>query len=142
MLPSTKKWFVEKNLNIKNCHGCLCFTHKTTLFNLRKFSLFATKYSTYILWYRYESGLCEWYEIGFMDWLLCNLVILIRVMQDPILTFRQGSIISEKPGYLSEKFKTLRSPNYHTAWNFLVAFCTFSCLPVSTKGSSGFFYFV
>ena len=30
-------------------------------------------------------------------------------MQNPILKFRQSSIISEKPGYLSEKLKTLTS---------------------------------
>ena len=34
------------------------------------------------------------------------------VMKNLILKFRQSSIISEKPGYLSEKLKTLTSSNY------------------------------
>ena len=32
-------------------------------------------------------------------------------MQNPLLKFRQSFIISEKPGYLSEKSKTLTSSN-------------------------------
>ena len=32
-------------------------------------------------------------------------------MQNPIPKFRQSPIISEKPGYLSEKLKTLTSSN-------------------------------
>ena len=31
-------------------------------------------------------------------------------MQNPVLKFRQSSFISEKPGYLSEKLKTLKAP--------------------------------
>ena len=33
-------------------------------------------------------------------------------MQNPLPNFRQSSIISEKPGYFSEKFETLMSFNY------------------------------
>ena len=33
-------------------------------------------------------------------------------MQNPLLKCRQSSIISDKPGYLSGKLKTLRSSNY------------------------------
>ena len=34
-------------------------------------------------------------------------------MQNPIPKFRQSPIISEKPGYFSEKLKTLMSSDYH-----------------------------
>ena len=34
-------------------------------------------------------------------------------MQNPMLKLRQTSFISEKPGYFSEKLKTLTSSNYH-----------------------------
>ena len=34
-------------------------------------------------------------------------------MQNSIPKFRQSSIISEKPGYLSEKLKILSSPYYN-----------------------------
>ena len=34
-------------------------------------------------------------------------------MQNPQPKFRQGSIVSEKPGYLSGKLKTLMGSNYH-----------------------------
>ena len=34
-------------------------------------------------------------------------------MQNPILKFRQSSIVFETPGFLSEKLKTLTSFNYH-----------------------------
>ena len=37
----------------------------------------------------------------------------ITVIQNPIPKFRQSSIISVKPGYLSEKLKILTSSNYH-----------------------------
>ena len=33
-------------------------------------------------------------------------------MQYPLLKFRQGSIVSEKPSYLSGKLKTLTGSNY------------------------------
>ena len=60
-------------------------------------------------------------------------------MQNPLLKFRLNSIISEKPGYMPEKLKTLTSSNYHKVRYFLLKFCT-RFLPnntVSTKGSSG-----
>ena len=43
-------------------------------------------------------------------------------MQNPIPKFRQGSIISEKPGYLSEKLKTLTSSNYDKVYYFWLKF--------------------
>ena len=43
-------------------------------------------------------------------------------MQNPIPKFRQGSIISEKLGYLSEKLETLTSSNYHKVEYFLLKF--------------------
>ena len=42
-------------------------------------------------------------------------------MQNPIPKFRQSSIFSEKPGYLSRKLETLKSSNYMEYifyWNF------------------------
>ena len=38
-----------------------------------------------------------------------------QVTQDAIPKFKQSSIISEKPGYLSQKLKILRSFNCHKA---------------------------
>ena len=40
-------------------------------------------------------------------------------MPNPIPKFRQSSIISEKPGYSSEKLKTLTSSNYPRALDFI-----------------------
>ena len=37
-------------------------------------------------------------------------------MQNPIPKFRKSSIISEKPGYLSEKLKTLTNSNYNKVY--------------------------
>ena len=45
-------------------------------------------------------------------------------MQNPIPKFRQSSIMFEKPGYLSEKMKTLTSSNYSKGYYFLLKFCT------------------
>ena len=39
-------------------------------------------------------------------------------MQNPLLKFGQNSIISDKPGILSEKLKTLMSSNYHRVYIF------------------------
>ena len=52
-------------------------------------------------------------------------------MQNPIPKLRKTSIISKKPGFLSEKFKTLTSSNYHGVKYFLLKFST--RLPMSTK---------
>ena len=46
-------------------------------------------------------------------------------MQKPPLKLRQDSIISEKPGYLSEKLKTLWSSSYHRIQYFFLKFVTF-----------------
>ena len=45
-------------------------------------------------------------------------------MQNPIPKLRQTSIISKKPGFLSEKLKTLRKFNYHRVSYFLLKLCT------------------
>ena len=45
-------------------------------------------------------------------------------MQNPLLKFRQSSIISEKLGYLSEKLKALTSSNYDRVKYFLLKFWT------------------
>ena len=47
-------------------------------------------------------------------------------MQNPIQKCRQSSILFEKPGVLSENFKTLTSSNYPT---------------MSTRGCAGFVLF-
>ena len=67
-------------------------------------------------------------------------------MQKPIPKFRQSSFISKKAGYFPEKLKILTSSNYHKVhlfiFYFLLKFCTYvSVLPMSTKGSLGFFLF-
>ena len=62
-------------------------------------------------------------------------------MQNPLLKSRHSSCISEKPGYLSEKLRTLM--NYNSVefnifcWNFVHV----SVLRKSTKGCVGFFMF-
>ena len=60
-------------------------------------------------------------------------------MQNPILKFRQSSCISEKPGYLSEKFKTLTSSNYLKVYNFLLKLSTRLCLTNVHKRMYGIF---
>ena len=56
-------------------------------------------------------------KLAFTEWGFYNLVILIKLCKLQYLIwipkFRQSSIISKKPGYLSEKLKTLTSSNYH-----------------------------
>ena len=61
-------------------------------------------------------------------------------MQNPILKFRQSSIISEKPGYLSEKLETLMSSNqeFNIFSEILHMFLTWQCLQ---KGVCDFFKF-
>ena len=39
-------------------------------------------------------------------------------MENPLLTFRQNSIISEKPGYLTEKLKTFTSLKFFVKFFF------------------------
>ena len=62
-----------------------------------------------------------------------------QVLQNPIHTFRQNSIICEKPGHLPEKLKILTSSNNHRALYFLLKFCARFLMP--TKGCSGFSLF-
>ena len=65
--------------------------------------------------------------LAFRDWLFYNLIILFKLMPE----FIQSSIISKKPGYLSENLKTL--PNWKLAH--------VSYLTMSTKRCSGFILF-
>ena len=62
-------------------------------------------------------------------------------MQNLIPKFSQNSIISEKPGYFSEKLKALASSNYNRSFFFseiLRKFPTEQCLQ---KGLRNFFSF-
>ena len=65
----------------------------------------------------------------------------IVVLQNLIPKFRQSSIISEKPGFLSEKLKTLTSFNYHRVQYFLLKFCTRFLLTNIDKRVFGIFLF-
>ena len=63
-------------------------------------------------------------------------------MQSPIQKFRQNSIVFEKPGILSENFKTfyeLRLP--YISILFCRNFAYVSYLPMSTKACVGVFLF-
>ena len=62
-------------------------------------------------------------------------------MQNTIQKFRQSSIVFEKPGFLSEKLKTLTSSNYHRVQYIFRNFVHVSYLSMSTKGCSRFFFF-
>ena len=61
-------------------------------------------------------------------------------MQNPISKLRQGSIISEKPSFLSEKLKILTSSNYHTVYYFLLKFCARFLLTEVYKNSTIFLF--
>ena len=52
-------------------------------------------------------------KLAFMEWFFLQFGNTNQVIQSSILKFRQNPIISEKPGYLTEKLKTLTSLNYH-----------------------------
>ena len=52
-------------------------------------------------------------KLAFTDWFFYNLNSTNQVTQNPIPKLKQSSIISEKPGHLSEKLKTLTSSDYH-----------------------------
>ena len=59
-------------------------------------------------------------------------------MQSPLVKFRQSSIISVKPCYLSEKLKNRQAP---TAIEFNDFFCwNFPTYEMSTKGCSAVFF--
>ena len=45
-------------------------------------------------------------------------------MENPIQKVRQSSIVFEKPGYLTETFKTFTSSNYLSAEHLLLKFFT------------------
>ena len=49
-------------------------------------------------------------------------------MQNLIQKFRQSSVVFQKLDILSEKWKTLTSPNYHRLQYILLKFCTRSLL--------------
>ena len=61
-------------------------------------------------------------------------------MQNLIPKFRQSSIISEKPGYLSEKLKTLTTCDYHRVKIFLLKFYTRFLLNNAYKTVFGIFF--
>ena len=65
-------------------------------------------------------------------------------MQTPKFKFRQSSIISEKPGYLSEKLKTLTTSNYllESLIFFAEILHTFPTCKFLQKRVRQFFYFV
>ena len=63
-------------------------------------------------------------------------------MQNPILKFRQSSVISGKPGYLTKKLKLWQAPTTIEFDIFYWNFAHVSYLTTSTKGCLGFFYFV
>ena len=54
-------------------------------------------------------------------------------MQNTIQKFRQSSIISKKPGFLSENLKTLTSSNYPTVQYFLLKLRTRFLLTIVYK---------
>ena len=62
-------------------------------------------------------------------------------MRNPILKFRQSSTVLEKPGFLSEKLKTLTSSNCHRVQQFLLKLRTSFLLTNVYKRVSGFFLF-
>ena len=55
-------------------------------------------------------------------------------MKNPIPELRQTSIISKKPGFLSEKLETLTSSNYHRVEYFYWNLAHVSYLVMSAKG--------
>ena len=63
-------------------------------------------------------------------------------MQNPVLKFRQNFFISEKPGYLSEKLKTLTSSNHHRVLIFFAEILdTFPSCQCLKEGVWDFFLF-
>ena len=78
--------------------------------------------------------------LAFMEWFFLQLGNTDQVIQNSIPTFRQSSIISEKPGYLSEKMKTLTSSNYYKVYHFLLKFCTRFLLNNVCKRIFGIFF--
>ena len=59
-------------------------------------------------------------------------------MQNPTQKFRESSIVSEKPGLLSENLKTLTSSNYPTVQHFLLKLRTLLLLTNVYKRMCGF----
>ena len=62
-------------------------------------------------------------------------------MQKSLPKFKQSSIISEKPGYLSEKLEIWRAPTTTKFNIFCWNFAHVSYLTMFTKVCSGFFKF-
>ena len=61
-------------------------------------------------------------------------------MQNFIQEFRETSIVSKKPGLLSEKQKTLTIFKYHRVQYFLLRFCTYFLLNNVYKKMFGIFF--
>ena len=62
-------------------------------------------------------------------------------MQNPTPKFRQSSIISEKPGYLSENWKLQQAPTAIKFNIFCWNFAHVAYLTMCTKGFLGLFLF-
>ena len=62
-------------------------------------------------------------------------------MRNPISKFRQSSIVFEKPGFLSEKLKTLTSSNYQRVQYFWLKLRTRFLLTNVYKRMFGIFLF-
>ena len=62
-------------------------------------------------------------------------------MQNPIQTFRQSSIVFEKPGILPVNLKTLTSSNYPAVQYILLKLAYVSHLSMSTKAWAESFSF-
>ena len=63
-------------------------------------------------------------------------------MRNATQKFRQGPIVFEKPGFLSEKLKTLTSSNYHRVQQFLLKLRTRFLLTNIYKSVFGIFFFL
>ena len=61
-------------------------------------------------------------------------------MRNPIQKFRQSSAVFEKPGFWSEKLKTLTSSNYHRVQYFWLKLCTHFLLTNVYKRVIGIFF--
>ena len=63
-------------------------------------------------------------------------------MRNPVKKFRQSPTVFDKPGFLSEKLKTLTSSNYHRVQYFLLKLRTrFLPTNIYKRDFSGFFKF-
>ena len=66
--------------------------------------------------------------------------MLIKLCKIRYLNLDKAPFISDKPGYLSEKLKTLTSSNLHKVLYFLLKFCTSFLLNNVYKRMCGIFF--